>query len=313
MVAIAGLVFISLGCEITGGKDDGGGISLPSPVYPQPYAEPSVSPDGSKLLFIRNKITRIDGLGGFTIDPDSSGIWLAESDGSNMKLLIQSQNLGTPSFSPDMEWILFEGGAQIYKVPFAADSVNMDSLVQLSFEGRNFFPDWSPDGEWIAYSNTIGDTVGIWISPSNGSIEKHYFTFGAEPNWLSNGDEILFGNQGLWIEKIDHSNKKLIFSEPKKVIRSIESNKKGTKITFSSQESEEKGLLQVFAIDFDGSDFELLSINGGVDPTWNQDDKIIYVQFSPHCFSKVNGTIWIMNADGSEKKQLTFNYGLELQ
>ena len=33
--------------------------SLPSPVYPQPYAQPSVSPDGTKMLFVHYKITHL--------------------------------------------------------------------------------------------------------------------------------------------------------------------------------------------------------------------------------------------------------------
>lgn len=305
------LLFLFSSCTIIGRKedDDGGGITPGKPIYPQTYAEPSVSPDGSKLLFVRNKVTQINKAGFFTIDPDSSGIWMADSDGSNMKLLIKSQNVGTPSFSPDMEWILFEGGAQIYKVPFARDSVNMDSLVQLTSKGRNFFPDWSPDGKWIAYSSTIGDRAGIWISPTNGLMTTEYFAFGAEPDWLSN-EEILFGNQGLWTKKIDHSAEKQLFYEPDKLIRGIKSNKKETKISFSSEESIDKEILQIFIIDFDGSNLDLLSNDGGVDPTWTQNDKIIYVRFNPHYFSENNGTIWIMNADGSNKYQLTKNFGL---
>lgn len=263
-ILIAGLLLAALSCNISGGKEhDDGGISLPSPVYPQVYSDPSVSPDGTKLLFVRNKITRLDRQGGYLIDPDSSGIWVADLDGGNMKLLIQSQNVGSPSFSPDMKWVLFEGGAQIYKVPFAEDSVMMDSLVQLTSEGRNFFPDWSPDGKWIAYSNTIGDTVGIWISPTNGSSEKYYFTYGAEPDWLIDGNQILYGNQGLWIEKIDHSDKMQLFEESNKVIRNIEANELEKRITFSSNESNDITLLQVFTIDFDGSNLEKITSNGG--------------------------------------------------
>ena len=32
--------------------------------------------------------------------------------------------------------------------------IDGSSLEQLTFEGRNFFPSWSPDGEWIVYDNT---------------------------------------------------------------------------------------------------------------------------------------------------------------
>lgn len=33
--------------------------------------------------------------------------------------------------------------------------IDSNSLVQITSEGRNFFPGWIPDGEWIAYDNTL--------------------------------------------------------------------------------------------------------------------------------------------------------------
>ena len=42
---------------------------------------------------------------------------------------------GSFRWSPDGEWIVFDEGSQIYKI-----KVNGDSLAQLTFQGRNFFP-----------------------------------------------------------------------------------------------------------------------------------------------------------------------------
>ena len=79
---------LQTGCNLIGEKekDDDNGIAPPSPVYPQPYAQPSVSVDGEKLLFIRNKIIRVTRGGFYTIDFDSSGIWMANTDGMQIRM-----------------------------------------------------------------------------------------------------------------------------------------------------------------------------------------------------------------------------------
>ncbi len=80
LLVACGLAWIisTAGCNPLDWSDTNNqGISPPSPVYPQAYAQPSVSPDGNILLFVRNKITRIIKIGFFSIHPDSSGIWMA--------------------------------------------------------------------------------------------------------------------------------------------------------------------------------------------------------------------------------------------
>ena len=44
---------------------------------------------------------------------------------------------------------------------------------------------------------------------------------------------------------------------------------------------------------------------------WNEGNKIIFVWLLG--YYQNNGTIWIMNEDGSDKKQITYNYGLVLE
>lgn len=315
---LACLILTILGCEIIGGKDDDddGGISPPSPDYPQAYAEPSVSPNGRKLLFVRNKVIRITKSGFFTIDPDSSGIWISESDGSSMKLLIQSQNVGTPSFSPDMKWILFEGGAQIYKVPFAGDSVEMDSLVQLTFEGRNFFPNWSPDGEWIAYDRSIEDETGpggVWRMKQDGEKKESIFG-GAFPDWHPNGKQII-GTIGSSPTNVWKRFKiYLILDGSTEILDAVvdannlypKYSPDGQAIAFQSDE-------EIWTMDATGGNLIQLTTTGGIEPAWVHNGNIVYINYWPHSFEINNGTIWIMNADGSEKRQLTYNYGLELE
>jgi Tol biopolymer transport system component len=63
--------------------------------------------------------------------------------------------------------------------------------TQLTFEGSNFFPRWSPDGKKIAYDSNFQDPRGgnvIWIMDSDGRNKKDISQHGVgewrEPDWL---------------------------------------------------------------------------------------------------------------------------------
>jgi Tol biopolymer transport system component len=96
--------------------------------------EPAWSPDGETIAFVRG-----------STDPGVHGIYFINPDGENLRQ-IYTGNAGAPSWSPDGKWLAFHQGAQIYKM-----HVEKDSLVQLTFEGRNFNPSWGHDENWIVY------------------------------------------------------------------------------------------------------------------------------------------------------------------
>ncbi|MDI6839600.1 MAG: hypothetical protein QMD71_01885 [bacterium] len=65
-------------------------------------------------------------------------------------------------------------------------------------------------------------------------------------------------------------------------------------------------------MDFDGSDPKKLTTEGGVAPNWSPDGKkIVYSQYNGWEFTSESGMLWIMDADGSNKRQLT-SYNVEL-
>ncbi len=297
--------------------DDDGEVRLPTTIYPQPYSQPSVSPDGSKLVFIRTYFTNLRSP---MINPDSSGIWMSDINGKNMKLLIQSLNIGTPSFSPDMKWLLFVWGAQIYKVPFSGDSVAMDGLVQLTTGGRNFFPDWSPDGEWIVYDSNNQSATGlifIWKMKNDGS-QKQRIIYTPEqgearmPSFSPNNNNIAY------IQYLVDAYSSEIFSfnlngDISTRITENDITDRYPKYSPNGNTIAVQSNTQIRTMNADGSNINQLTEDGGREPSWTPDGRIVYVKYWGYTYDINNGTIWIMNADGSEKRQLTFNTGIELE
>ena len=69
---------------------------------------------------------------------------------------------------------------------------------------------------------------------------------------------------------------------------------------------------QVFVVSSDGSNNMKITDYGALTPDWSPNDYIGYIHYHYSKKNLNNGTIWIMKADGSNKKQLTYNHGLVL-
>ncbi len=147
--------------------------------------EPAWSPDGQTIAFCR-------------VDTPLSqiGLWLINADGTNPRQLLKDGFFNCPTWSPDGQWLAFSVAAQLWKM-----KRNGDSLTQLTFQGRNFFPAWSPNGDWIAFDNTIcgsalgpppPNSCGVLVAKSDGSELRLASKFGRYPEWISH-DTFLYG------------------------------------------------------------------------------------------------------------------------
>ena len=124
--------------------------------------EPCFSPDGHRILFVRNGIS----------------IWIAHADGSRPRRLIGRgvQGASEPSFSPNGRRILFSG-----KVDFLDQALVMrrdgTHLHALTRSPRRTYPvSFSPDGMQIAFSREVDSDpptrMGAFVMLSDGSGQR---------------------------------------------------------------------------------------------------------------------------------------------
>lgn len=287
------LIFLSLLCckKKVANPDDG------LPHYNARYTdfEPAWSPDGKTIAYVHGGIGDEYG--------DTTGIYLINVDGTDKRMFYKGIKAYSPDFSPDGKWVVLSDYAQIFKI-----KINGDSLTQLTFEGGNFFPDWSPDGREIAYERTAIGPLGIWVMGADG-VNKKYLALGEFPDFSPDSKRILFeiasytpGNNYvdhyfciLSLEDTNQIRLPLVRGDNRYPVFSPD----GKKIAFSSMYYSAP---VIYLMDSEGNNLKMLTPEGGDNPAWSPDGKyIVYADVRPEY-----GRLFIMNSDGTGKKQLTF-------
>lgn len=130
-------------------------------------AEPSLSPDGQRIVFSSER-------------SGSFEIYLANSDGSNQVQLtsLKAPDTGAARWSPDGKLIAFdsryEGHSDIFVI--SVDGGTPRRLT--SGPNENETPSWSHDGHWIYYTVEDSGTYQIWKVPAAGGPPSQITTKG---------------------------------------------------------------------------------------------------------------------------------------
>jgi TolB protein len=290
-----------------------------------PYFDPVWHPSGEIIGFNHRPIKSIRynsdipcGEPEYSYSGNSGGFYIINSDGTGKRRILP-YFLQTPAWRPAGDYIAFVSGAQIFKMPFDGEKFDTTAIEQLTFEGRNFFPSWSPDGEWIAYDNTDcgksndpgmpPNSCGIFIMDKMGK-EKRLVARGRMPGWVNNNQLIY---RGLYSEiysilfkdsvvtQLTTLNKADIYSTSN---RHPQYSKKHQSIAFLSQDHQIGGIYLCF-ISMDDNYVER-TIKSVSDFSWSPEGEIVYMNFD-YTIDQEKGTLWIIDPETKLKRQLTYN------
>ncbi len=222
---------------------------------------PSFSSDGSLISF--TSTTKMN-------DGKNRTIWVANSDGTDRKLLFQSGLLKYDflKFSPDDTKLTFSCGGLSYLVKNGTMWDNNATFTFLDIGGGP--PSFSPDGEKILYGSTLGGGRGdIWIVDLEGT----------------NSTQLTFDELGA-----DYSDY----------------SPEGEKIVY--QRSASNGEPEIIIINSDGSGQKKIVDDSWypTNPVFMPDGKIMFdsARISPHSRDVGAPSIWMMEQDGSNKTLL---------
>ncbi|MBN1891132.1 MAG: PD40 domain-containing protein [Thermoflexales bacterium] len=282
---------------------------------------PIWSPDGAKLLFIRQQ-----GTGKAKV----AGMYVLDMDGLQMTRLVDQLELGvdtlyTPAWSPDGSQILFSGKRQdkgeIYVAPFRNGTPFLNSagtstnVIDLSSHATDDWePCWSPDGKTIYFhSERKGDRQGeIYAMDADGTNVRQLTDLGGGVmggiDVSPDGRRLAFyRDSDIYVVNTDGTGQANLTDDKARDYFPAWSPD-GSKIAFESDRSPEKsssGAAQsdIYVMDADGSNATRLTtdIDNDNSPRWSLDGHLITFVSKRENRSE----LYIVGADGTGETRLT--------
>lgn len=239
---------------------------------PQVQSFPRWSPEGERILYYDHGLEYDAQSERVERNPRRRGLWTMRPDGTDRRQVLAGGSL-YGDWSPGGDSLVFEAGGQIYKAAFKSGVVDTASIVRLSPPGRRcFFPDWSSNGKRVAYDNT---NCGTATNPTPDSCGIYVVT-----NEGTRRKQVSRGRYPGWSPSGDH----LVYIGLHDEIFRFDLRKdRQSRLTSLNQE------------DPDAAD-------------------VLYPKVSPdgdEIVVEINSQVWVMNADGSDKKQLIKKVGQE--
>jgi hypothetical protein len=302
-------------------KEGGFGFDDPPPICP--YNDPICHPSGKVIGFNYVPLREIIYYNGtqnprqaqYIYDREKAGFYLINSDGKNQRRILPYL-LNCPSWSPDGKWITFSA-RDIFKMPFDEDRFDTILITKLTNTNHDFYPTWSPNSKLIAYDNTdCGSAVtpippnscGVLIMDSTGNNKIFVQQARRFPFWGRSNDTIYY--YGMYYYDLVNKRETKFFDNVKLgfTLTGIPSfNPQKNKIFLLGRYTYVPGKIKLYSVEPTGKNFVLVSDETMTNFTFTRDGRIIYVHYSYETIDEGIGALWIMDQDGSNNQQFTYN------
>ncbi len=283
-------------------------------VFELQYArDPQISPDGSKVVYIRTKMDIMK-------DGKSSSLWIMNSDGTNhQKLTSLVKNESNPRWSPDGKRISFisnsgdGNGSEIFI--YWVDSKQYSSISQLDGSPRSL--NWSPDGKSIGFLMFVPEKTLQLVSPPKKPknakwAEKPRITDRLKheadgSGYMREGFSHIFyissdGGKPTQVTKEKYNHREFDWKSDSKGF--VFSSNYNIDWQYDYRNSE------LYSINIDGSSLKTLTDRKGPDRglvVSPDGKKIAYLGYNDKVQTYQITRLYIMNIDGGSKKEIKMN------
>jgi serine/threonine-protein kinase len=170
------------------------GRDISTPVVSKGFASPPIwTPDGNKIFF-----------GWFDSVPPLN-IYMMPADGSEPmeRLLISPNNQRPASFSPEGNLLAILDEMDILIYDFRDNEIKSFATT----EHNEYYPEFSPDGRWLAYCSNKEGRLEVYVRSSSGTGETKKVSRegGKEPLWARSGKQLFYKSLDLtqmWVVDI---------------------------------------------------------------------------------------------------------------
>ena len=275
-------------------------------------SDPQVSPDGSQIIYTRN-------FKDIMTDKNLSNLWMINADGTvNRPLTTGNQNDRSARWSPDGNKIVYlsnkDGGTQIYLRWLDSGSESKLSNLQKGPSNLN----WSPDGKWIAFSMFVDGKPKVLASlegKPKGAKWNEPAIYIDDMKYRADGAGYLpQGYRHLHVISADGGTARQITSGDYNFNRGEWSPDGKYFLTSTNMHPDRENTprnSEVHLIEIESGEITTLTDRFGPDanPQFSPDGSMIAYMGSDDNFDGYQvAELYVMNADGSEKKLLSGNH-----
>ena len=260
---------------------------------------------------------------GLTWNPDGKGLTYVYSEqvnhiysvpaegGEIRQLTTGDEDQLAPQISPDGKWIAYEiergGTDNVYIMDL--DGGEPRPLVEAASDDN--LPRWSPDGSMVAFLSYRGGPPGVWVVPAEGgaprriSPEGHVsqdFRWSPDGDWISFQSTAAGGIVKIMVAPAQGGEARLVADMD--FAQGAEWSPDGNTLAFSVLRNEGDDLVAtIYRVPAaGGTPIALTSDNLPDGPEWSPDGSMIAFVGS---LDGSQGDIYVMDADGSNIRQLT--------
>ena len=188
-----------------------------------------------------------------------------------------------------------------------------DVMAVTSAAGLDYRPEWSPDGEWIAFTRQIGSITDIFVIDTHGTRETRLTTDGTSlhPTWSPDGSKIAYtrgvpDDFHIWVMDADGTDQRMLTGRSPgfTVDGDPHWSPDGSKIVFVRFLNDDVFDNDVFVMNADGTDIIQLTSDAHINwlPKWSPGGSQIIYQYDG---IGVGAKTRVMNADGAGQRPLT--------
>jgi len=271
---------------------------------------PQISPDGSMIVYERRGMDIMN-------DRKISSLWLMSADGqSHYKLTSREVNESSPSWSPDGSRIAFVSSAEGHGSEIYVYWLKNDKIARLTQTERSpSHLSWSPDGQKLAFSMLVPEKAPTLVSPPpkpTGAEWAEHPRVTTRLKHEADGSGYLEpGYRQYFVLLADGGTARQVTQGEFQHRSTPVWTKDGRSLIFSSNRNDNWEYdfrnSEIYRVSIADGQVQTLTDRNGPDeePAISPDgSQILYVGFDDKVQTYQISNMYVMNADGSNKKQV---------